>query len=73
MKFEKITVSGITRVVIDRKDVWVYGDGMWVKSIPTSVKTHTEMMAIVNHLKADKRYRMWIHGNTLNIVKAMEK
>ena len=69
MRFKDIVVSGITRIVIHRTDVWMYGDGVWVKSIPTSVKTHDEMMAIVNHLKADKRYRMWVHGNTLNIVK----
>lgn len=69
MKFKELVVSGITRIVIERKDIWVYGDGMWVKSIPTSVKTHNEMMTIVNHLKADRRYRMWVCGNTLNIVK----
>jgi hypothetical protein len=68
MKFEKITVSGITNIVINRKVKWIYSCGMWNEKRP-----HTEMMAIVNHLKADKRYRMWIHGNTLNIVKVNEK
>ena len=73
MKFTNIVVCGITRIVIDRKDVWIYGDGVWIKSAPesTSVKTHPEMMAIVNHLKVDRRYRMWIHGNVLNVVKAV--
>jgi hypothetical protein len=72
MKFEKITVSGIAIVVIDRKARWMKNseDGVWCKANSfDNAKPHADMMAIVNHLKADKRYRMWLHGNTLNIVK----
>jgi hypothetical protein len=28
-----------------------------------------DMMNIVSHLKEDRRYRMWVHHDTLNIVR----
>jgi len=37
--------------------------------VEDALKSHDQMMEIVNHLKADRRYRMWVHGNTLNVVK----
>jgi len=74
MKFKNITVCGITMIVIDRKAVWTQTKDGWERQNAllgiAAVKTHDEMMEVVNHLKADRRYRMWVHGYSLNIVRA---
>ena len=59
MKFENIEVSGITRIVIEHKKVWEAGQ----------LGFTDEIYAIVNKLKTDRRYRMWVHNNTLNVVR----
>lgn len=79
MKFHNIEVSGIRNITFNRKALWQADGGMWRKvdltNAPAGVfdiidsKTHEEMMKIVNLLKWDRRYRMWIHGDTLNIVR----
>lgn len=62
MKFKNIEVSGITRIVIDHRKTFEAG------ALGFSERIHS----MINHLKTDRRYRMWIHGDTLNIVKKNE-
>jgi hypothetical protein len=85
MRFHDIEVSGIESIVFNRKNRWVFADigdkgTVWRELDQTpgatpgfpiggKYKTHTEMMKIVNELKKDRRYRMWIHYDTLNIVR----
>ena len=70
MKFQNIVVSGICNIVINRKQKWVRGGNEWHKAENIAhTYEHSFMMEIVQHLKADRRYRMWIHGDTLNIVR----
>ena len=69
MKFTNVTVSGITTIVMNRKVVWKQTEKGWAHSNGHNMTSHDGMMEVVNHLKADRRYRMWVHGNTLNIVK----
>jgi hypothetical protein len=72
MKFKNITVSGITRVVMNHKVVWTQTEKGWVHSNGHNITLHDGMMEVINHLKEDRRYRMWVHGNTLNVVKVDE-
>ena len=78
MKFENIVVSGIANIVVNRKTKWTQlPSNVWQRHVPKGeedmfgrgVYTHDQMMEIVQHLKEDRRYRMWIHGDTLNIVR----
>ena len=81
MRFIDIHVSGIDSIVINREAKWVHlPTGVWQKQIPAGaddvggrgVYTHEQMMEIVEHLKFDRRYRMWIaigEGGSLNIVR----
>lgn len=72
MKFHCIEVSGIMNITFNRKVLWQAKGGYWIRSNENGVessKRHDEMMAIVNILKWDRRYRMWVHGDTLNIVR----
>jgi hypothetical protein len=72
MRFNNIEVSGINRIVIAHKAVWEWNDGIWVRGGDHAPKHHGEMMEMVNRLKSDRRYRMWVHWNTLNILKVTE-
>lgn len=58
------------------------GVAAWVRVIPREMQEkcdagdigqclmlHEQMMKIVNALKKDRRYRMWVHFDTLNIVR----
>jgi hypothetical protein len=76
MKFKELAVSGINNIVIAHKVKWVWTDGFWVRSgapvAGDAIKHHEEMMEIVNRLKADRRYRMWVHWDTLNIVRVVK-
>lgn len=67
MKFQNITVSGIVNIVINRKTKWVQKGAIWETSKDHCC--HEQMMNILTHLKEDRRYRMWVHGDTLNIVR----
>ena len=78
MKFDNVEVAGITNIVIAHKVKWMQlSSGVWQKQIPggmddiggRGVYTHEQMMDIVNFLKGDRRYRMWVHWDTLNILK----
>jgi len=73
MKFDNVEVAGITNIVIAHKVKWVWTDGLWVRNgspmIGDAIKPHEQMMEMVNHLKGDRRYRMWVHWDTLNILK----
>jgi hypothetical protein len=77
MKFENIEVSGIENITFERKTKWTR-DGsdngcVWKSAGDVEAKTHGEMMFIVNKLKEDHRYRMWVHFDTLNIVRKVCK
>jgi len=67
MKFENIVVSGIVNIVINRKQKWVQNGINWECS--SNSRSHEQMMELLQHLKIDRRYRMWAHGDTLNIVR----
>jgi hypothetical protein len=79
MRFRNIEVSGIERIVFNRKTMWsLINGGRWQKRNtgnfpdtmpPSEVISHSEMMCRVNNLKKDPRYQMWIHFDTLNIVR----
>jgi hypothetical protein len=81
MKFKDITVSGLTDIVINRESKWVHlPSGTWQRELKPGapdingrgVYTHEQMMDIVEHLKTDRRFRMWIaigEGGSLNIVR----
>jgi len=81
MRFQNIEVSGIVSVVINQRHIFHKDEtGNWFRSVtehltdgrPVSVmemRSHKEMMAIVNHLKKNRKFRMWIHLDTLNIVR----
>lgn len=81
MKFHCIEVSGIRTITFNRKTMWKFSESfnLWEKQqvasfdVCANTKTHEEMMAIVNVLKWDRRYRMWIHGDALNIVRKSEE
>lgn len=80
MKFEQpIEVSGITTIVIDRTMVWqrwsriVKEDQDWHltkperKTKPWDVKTSSAMKKYLTALL--NTHRVWIHEDTLNLVK----
>jgi hypothetical protein len=68
MKFTNIEVSGIEHIVINRKVKWSLITGSWDNG-NGEIHSDADMMDIVSHLKEDRRYRMWIHADTLNIVR----
>lgn len=80
MKFDSVEVSGITNIVIAHKVKWTQlTSGVWQRQLPEAldaggrgVYTHDQMMEMVNRLKSDRRYRMWVHWDTLNILKVTE-
>lgn len=73
MRFNEIEVQGITNIVINKKTYWKLTENkIWSLQGPNRGRvnyTHEEMMRIVNILKTDRRYRMYIHLDTLNILK----
>lgn len=76
MKFREIEVSGIECIVFNRKHVWRLIEGeLWEEKLLDKTKrlSHKDMMVIVNALKRDRRYRMWIHFDTLNIVRSVRR
>lgn len=86
MKFSNIEVNGIKKVVINRKHWWVKVGPLWKLAIrgpepddfiPVAYEgktlTHEEMMKMVSHLKKDRRYRLWVHLDTLNIIRRTGK
>ena len=79
MKLGRIEVSGITRIVFNREFVWerkeydglvepiwvkIAEDGSWVY-----VREPKEIRDMLDYMLARPEYRMWVHGDTLNIVK----
>ena len=79
MKLGRIEVSGITRIVINREFVWELreyrglGEPVWVKidgeGAWVFVRTPKEVRDMLDYMLARPEYRMWVHGDTLNIVK----
>jgi hypothetical protein len=69
MKFKNIEVNGINNIVFNRKTKWRVVPEGWLAEFEGRTVTHDSMMFIVNQLKRDPRYRMWIHFDTLNVVK----
>jgi hypothetical protein len=85
MRFKDIEVSGITTIVFNRKYAFAQSmiDRSWIQVnkndtifIGSTGKenriSHEEMMSRVNHAKKDKRFRMWVHNDTLNITRKDE-
>jgi hypothetical protein len=74
MRFRNVEVTGITSIVFDRKVIWNLDKGTSVWYATTErFMYHSDMMKIVNLLKRDNRYRMWVHADTLNIVRKSER
>lgn len=79
MKFTRpIEVTGITRVVFDRKKAWNKdAEDIWTFKTDESGNVYLmNQKAMTDRIKfaeADSRFRMWIHGDTLNIVRKEEK
>jgi hypothetical protein len=82
MRFKDIEVSGITTIVFNRKRAFAQSmiDKSWIEVnkndtifIDSAGKenriSHEEMMSRVNHAKEDNRFRMWVHNDTLNIIR----
>ena len=79
MKLGRIEVSGITRIVLNREFVWerkeydglvepiwakISEDGSW-----SYVRLPKEIRGMLDYMLNNPEYRMWVHGDTLNIVK----
>ena len=75
MRFSNIEVTGIVNIVFDRKVQWEFEieTSTWCHSKKEKTMYHEDMMKIVNLLKTDRRYRMWVHLDTLNIVRKNER
>jgi hypothetical protein len=86
MRFENIEVSGIECIVFNRDARWIQeSPEFWRlysklndegKCVPLDTRvaiSHDQMMVRVNALKKDRRFRMWLHYDTLNIVRKTEK
>jgi hypothetical protein len=81
MRFKDIEVSGITTIVFNRKRAfaqsmidksWIQinkNDTIFIDSGKENHISHEEMMSRVNHAKGDNRFRMWVHNDTLNIIR----
>lgn len=79
MKLGRIEVSGITRIVFNREFVWERKeyDGLvepiWVKIAEDEswlyVRENKEIRDMLDYMLDNPEYRMWVHGDTLNIVK----
>jgi hypothetical protein len=82
MKFPAgIEVSGIRKIVIDRKFCWeredeTFRSHIWEAFIRKTEggatfhrKSHEAMAKYIQNLLAHKKHRAWVHGDTLNIVR----
>ena len=83
MKLGRIEVSGITRIVFNREFVWerkeYFGlvEPIWVKIaedgswgyFSCSIREPKEIRDMLDYMLGNPAYRMWVHGDTLNIVK----
>lgn len=68
MRFYDIEVSGIKTIVFNKKRLWEkQADNTWLESNRSIVCSHEEMVWIIDRLKYDRKSRMWVHGDTLNI------
>lgn len=86
MKLRNVELGGIRNIVFNHKTLWAARGGDWVRvleGIRTGITTtslvndcvsitHGDMMYRINLLKNDKRYRMWVYGDTLNVVRKGE-
>ena len=71
MKFRNIEVSGIKHIVFNREHKWTFDEkiGDWLCEFEGRRVTHNSMLWIISKLKINSRYRMWIHWDTLNVVR----
>jgi len=73
MKFEQgVEVSGLKKVVIDRKTIWRLVDGSAVWELggnPNAMKSQEKMATMVKLMVLNPKRRAWVHGDTLNIVR----
>lgn len=72
MKLGRIEVSGITRIVINRNAVLVRRNiclgVVWITS-RGYIHFDAAIRGMLDHMLGNPAYRMWVHGDTLNIVK----
>lgn len=71
MKFKNIEVNGIKHIVFNREHKWTFNEstGDWFEEFNGRSMTHHSLMWVVGRLKENRRYRMWIHLDTLNVVR----
>lgn len=70
--FENVEVSGLTHVVFYHDTHWkrmnYKTDYVWLRlGEHKKVMSHEHMLDIIRRKIGDPRYRMWIHGESLNI------
>ena len=76
--FENVEVSGLTHVVFYHDTHWkrmnYKTDYVWLRlGEYKKVMSHEHMLDIIRRKIGDYRYRMWIHGETLNIERTFSK
>lgn len=73
MKFTlPIEVVGIQSVVFDRKKHWKKDGDSWYlteSDLTSTVIPHSEMCKRIKIVEKDPRFRMWVHFDTLNVVR----
>jgi hypothetical protein len=70
MKIGNIEVSGLEQVVINRSTFFEREQDTWINTQKqSSVIPCSKMANLVKHFVNMKNYKVWISGNTVNIVK----
>ena len=69
-----VEVSGITHVVFYHDTHWlrvINNDNyVWIRTgVHKKAMLHEHMMNIIRRKIGDARYRLWVHGETMNIVR----
>ena len=79
MKFETgIEVSGITRVMINKSQLWekvchAGGCTEWQLHEMPVYKSQEDMATWIKLMVFSGKYRAWVHGDTINIVRRVVK
>lgn len=70
MKIGNIEVSGLDQVVINREIFFEREEDNWYNTGKrASVVSCSKMAEMVKHFATVKNYKVWISGNTVNIVR----
>lgn len=72
-----IEVSGITRLVIDCKDVWLKqtsktGQFYWRKEHKEKRRSNDSIIQSIRGYVASPNHRVWIHNETVNVERLSE-